>query len=87
MPIGIWTEVFTPSGFSYLNICGQDCMISLCHEPTNNNRGPYHACLEVFNLQQLPIEDRDGWSQGRYYFDLERAKAEIEAWLAAWNQL
>ena len=86
-PIGHWVRVMTGRGIDYLNICGKDCMISLEMEPTNTNRGTVHAKLEVFNSSHLNIEPRDGWDYGRYYFDLDRAKAEVEAWLKAWNQI
>ncbi len=86
-PVGEWVLVLTAQGWSYQNIRGKDCMIGLIEEPTNTNRGPFHAKLDVFNSDALNIEPSDGWEYGRYYFDLERAIAEVTAWLKAWRQI
>lgn len=85
-PIGEWITVITSTG-AYLSIRGKHCLVCLVVEPTNHNRGPFHAILEVLNSEHLNIEPSDGWEYGRYYFDIERAKAEVEAWLKAWKQL
>ena len=86
VPIGQWATVISRTG-SYLCIRGHDCMVYLTEEPTNVNRGPFHANVEIFDLFKLNLEPRDGWEYGRYYFALDRAKAEVEAWLRAWRQL
>lgn len=79
-PIGEWIDAG-----SYLNIRGKDCMIGLEPRPPYCDRGHWIAKLEVLDDCQLHIDWADGWP--RYYFDLERAKAEIEAWLQARKQL
>lgn len=84
-PIGQWFIVFCQQGF-YYHIRGKDCLIAIEHEPTNINRGPIHAKLDVLT-QAINLEPSDGWDYGRYYFDLNRAVEEIEAWLRAWNQI
>lgn len=87
-PIGRWVQVVhSDSGVSYLNIRGNHCLIALEPRPSYCNRGRFLAKLEVLEEHELCIDWADGWNPGRYYFDLDRAKAEIEAWLKARNQL
>lgn len=45
--------------------------------PSYCDRGRYHAIVEVPHFQS----DCDPWP--RYYFDLDRGKAEVEAYLDA----
>jgi len=85
-PISQWVAVVHTSGFSYLNIRGKHCMIALEPRPDYCNRGRFLAKLEVLESAKLFIDWADGWNPGRYYFNLERAKAEIEDWMRARNQ-
>lgn len=34
----------------------------------------------------LDVDVMDGWNPGRYYFDRDRAKLEVESWLRAREQ-
>lgn len=86
-PMGEWVTVISEQGFTYQNIRGAHCQICLEPRPTYCNRGQFLAKLDVFDEHELHIDWADGWSPGRYYFDESRAKAEIEAWLRARNQL
>lgn len=64
-------------------IRGKACMIWMQARPAYCDRGNWLAHIEpqgsMKERQELSLDDQDGWP--RYYFDLERAKAEIEAWL------
>lgn len=85
-PIGVWQTAYL-HGIPYQNIRGRDCLISLVTLSPNSNRGRYLAAVEVLNSIRLFLDRNDGWDGGRYYFDEDRAKAEIEAWMIARNQL
>ena len=60
-------------------IRGKECVIWINRRPQYCDRGNFLAHLECWGRLHLDIDDQDGWP--RYYFDLERAKLEIEAWL------
>lgn len=82
-PIGEWIIVHS-SNVNWQNIRGKNCMVSLA--PTfANNRGNYLAAVESFDQTLLTVNHADGFP--RYYFDLGRAKAEIEAWLIVREQI
>ena len=83
-PIGQWVNVLY-SDFGYLHICGKECIISLEPQPGYCNRGRWLARLEAWGITE--IDWADGWHPGRYYFDVDRAKLEIEAWLQVRRQL
>lgn len=85
-PIGVWQTAYL-HGIPYQNIRGRDCIISLVALAPTSNRGRVFAAIEIFNPLRLYVDLNDGWDGGRYYFDEGRAKAEIEAWLKARNQL
>jgi len=83
-----WT---TPEGFDRCHVIeGKDCTIWLEPRAGWCDRGNWVATLSVRKpLEQLCrdglyIDDADGWP--RYYFDLDRAKLEIEAWLSRRGQ-
>lgn len=73
----------------YLSIDGKNCRITIELRRSYCDRGNYLA--KVFDISKQIIEDleldmkplhidyQDGWP--RYYFDLERAILEVEAWL------
>jgi len=65
---------------------GRNCTITLEARPRYCDRGNFIA--KLFNqgpVKELYIDETDGWP--RYYFDLERAKLEIEAWLVKRGQM
>lgn len=64
-------------------IAGKSCVVIIVRRPRYCDRGNFLA--QIFPTPDtrlaLPggIDDADGWP--RYYFDLTRARLEIEAWL------
>lgn len=68
----------------YEQIQGRECLITLEPRPHYCDRGKYIAKLFPEGKLALDIDDQDGWP--RYYFDLDRAKAEVEAWLVKRGQ-
>ena len=62
-----------------LNIFGKDCEISLEPRPHYCDRGNYIA--KIFPTGELARSLDNADMFPRYYFDLDRAKLEIEAWL------
>ncbi len=66
---------------NYISILGKDCEITIEDRPSYCDRGNYIAKVFPKKGTQLAqsLDDQDGWP--RYYFDLARAKAEIDAWL------
>lgn len=69
----------------YQEIYGKQCSITL--EPRNSycDRGNHIAKLHPFGELAREIDDCDGWP--RYYFDEDRAKQELVAWLTKRKQL
>lgn len=65
--------------FEVHSIGGKDCLVTV--EPRSDycNRGNFLAKLFLSGKLYDEIDEADGWP--RYYFDLERAKLEVEAWL------
>jgi hypothetical protein len=63
----------------YIEIAGKQCTITIESRPHYCDRGNLIAKLHPFGLLEREIDPSDGWP--RYYFDLERAKLECEAWL------
>ncbi len=65
----------------FQTITGKDCSITLEPRPRYCDRGQYLAKLHIDPRSRLllDIDEQDGWP--RYYFDEDRAKLEIEAWL------
>ncbi len=68
-------------------IHGRDCWVWMDARPAYCDRGRWLARLELTAsaFPDLYIDAADGWP--RYYFDLDRAKAEIEAWLVNRKQV
>lgn len=61
-------------------IRGLDCEIWMVARPAHCDRGNWLADIDVFGDRlRCYIDDADRWP--RYYFDLDRAKLEIEAFL------
>jgi hypothetical protein len=65
-------------------ILGRECSIWLAPRPLWCDRGNWLATIDAWGKLGLSLDWADGWP--RYYFDLDRAKAEIEAWLAKRRQ-
>ena len=68
---------------------GKDCTIWMATRPHYCDRGNWLAHLEPrperrTEWGKLSIDWQDLWP--RYYFDLDRAKAECEAWLTKRGQ-
>jgi len=72
---------------NYWFISGKDCQIVLTPRPSYCDRGNYLAQLFTNLGSDLcrEIDEADQWP--RYYFDLDRAKLEVEAWLIKRGQL
>jgi hypothetical protein len=83
LPLGVWTEA--PGYSNHWVIRGRDCTIWFAPRPSYCDRGNWLATIETRN--PLELDHADGWSPGRYYFDLAAAKSEIEAWLRKRGQL
>lgn len=63
----------------YEAIRGRECEIIVQRRPAYCDRGRFVAQLFPEGLLVRDVDHADGWP--RYYFDLARAKAEVEAWL------
>jgi len=90
-PIMVWcrVEAFedgTPAIVPWWEINGRECTIYLEQRPAYCDRGNWYAKLDARGGTALAreLDHQDGWP--RYYFDLERAKLEIEAWLVKRGQ-
>jgi hypothetical protein len=82
-PQGAWKLVH---GFAH-RILGLDCQIDISPRPDYCDRGNWLAHIETKpggNNLRLYIDGQDAWP--RYFFDLNRAKLEIEDWLRKRNQ-
>lgn len=69
----------------YFEITGRHCTVTIEARPHYCDRGEWIAKLHPTDLLALEIDNQDGWP--RYYFDFDRAVAEIAAWLTKRNQL
>jgi hypothetical protein len=68
-------------------IAGLDCDVWMSPRPPYCDRGRWLAHVELRpdgDWRRLSLDSSDGFP--RYYFDLDRAKLEIEAWLRVRNQ-
>jgi hypothetical protein len=68
----------------WTQIQGKECVITLEPRPSWCDRGNWIAKLFPVGRLALDVDQADGWP--RYYFDITRAKLEIEAWLTKRNQ-
>jgi hypothetical protein len=65
---------------------GVHCWIWIDRRPAYCDRGAWLAHVEVSaHPRDFHLDHQDGWP--RYYFDLDRAKAECEAWLQKRSEL
>ena len=78
----IWGK--DPEG-KFIAIVGRECLITLEPRPHYCDRGNWIAKLFPTGTLLRDIDEADGWP--RYYFDADRAKAEIEAWLIRRGQV
>lgn len=82
-----WKVIGTGMRGNLLAIYGRECAITIEPRPAHCDRGNLIANLFPHPCSQLDLEIigcADGWP--RYYFDLARAKLEIEAWLVKRGQ-
>lgn len=66
-------------------IAGVDCTVTIESRPVYCDRGNWIAKLHVKGDLAREIDHQDMWP--RYYFDLDRAKLECEAWLKKRGQV
>jgi len=69
------------SPHQWLDMRGRECLITMTMRPHYCDRGNYLALLDADagSGLALDLDGQDLWP--RYYFDLDRAKLECEAWL------
>lgn len=60
-------------------IHGKECFVSLTKQNPGCDRGNFLAVLSASGGLAIEMDACDLWP--RYYFDFERAKLEVEAWL------
>lgn len=70
-----WTETLEYG----LEIRGRECVVWMQARPHYCDRGNWLANIVAHGELGRDLDDADGWP--RYFFDLDRAKLEIEAWL------
>lgn len=70
---------------TYIEIKGTSCEITLEKRPPYCDRGNWIAKLHARHPLSMDIDEQDGWP--RYFFDEQRAKLEIEAWLTKRGQM
>jgi hypothetical protein len=70
-------------------IDGRHCWIWMQQRPHYCDRGQWLAHVELQPVvdahKHVHLDNADGWP--RYYFDVERAKLEVEAWLRKRGQI
>lgn len=69
---------------SWVEIEGKDCTITIEPRAAYCDRGNYLAKIFPRGTLVFELDAQDGWP--RYYFDLERAQMECEAWLVKRKQ-
>lgn len=84
LPQGQWMYIFFPIQ-NYWEIHGKESELVL--EPTPNycDRGQWVAKVEARGRLASSLDNFDGFP--RYYFDLHRAKSELEDWLIRRDQI
>jgi len=85
--LGEWAELTSWGYPGHFLILGHECSIWLEKRPSYCDRGRYIAKLDASGILARGMDYADGWRPGRYYFNLDRAKAEVEAWLHARDQI
>lgn len=76
-----------PAPVPWWEINGRECTIYLEQRPVYCDRGNWYAKIDPHprSMLALALDMADGWP--RYYFNLDRAKLELEAWLRKRGQL
>lgn len=64
---------------------GRECSITIEPRPVYCDRGNLIAKVFPTGSLAMSMDHADGWP--RYYFDLDRAKLECEAWLVKRGQV
>jgi len=70
---------------THQEIYGRECVITLEARPIYCDRGNFLAKLFPAGALAREIDGADMWP--RFYFDEQRAKLEVEAWLRKRGQL
>lgn len=70
---------WTITGLGSWRIEGAACSIEITARPHYCDRGNFIATIDARGPLAMGFDDHEGWP--RYFFDLERARAECEAWL------
>lgn len=83
-PLGV-PVLQTLDGYRYWTLAGESCWVTLESRPAYCDRGRFIAKLQPHGDLALEIDGQDAWP--RYYFDFDRAVAEIEAWLRCRKQI
>ena len=71
-------------GSTFLRRETKDCTIEIHARPEYCDRGSVEVHLNVNNPRNLSIDVADGFP--RTYFDLDRAKGEVDDWIDARHQ-
>ncbi len=79
-----WLE-YTLRSITCYRIDGRECEIHIAPRPPYCDRGNFVATISTSGELALGFDGQDGWP--RYYFGLDRAKREIEAWLTKRGQM
>jgi hypothetical protein len=74
-----WSTKESGKHASWQEINGKECLITLEPRLRYCDRGNFIAKLFPRGRLALEIDEADCWP--RYYFDEERARLEVEAWL------
>ena len=70
---------WTTDAFGVHWLHGKHCAIWIDIRPEYCDRGNFLAHLAVRDRRKVHIDEADLWP--RFYFDLDRAKLECEAWM------
>lgn len=81
-PHGVWIHAAHGA-----ELHGKSCYVLLLRRPPHCDRGRFYA--QIHHTGSFPFEPHVDEADGfpRYYFDLERAKLELEAWMKVRGQL
>lgn len=80
-PEGHWESI--PKYPGDFEIKGKHCRFIIAPRPPYCDRGRWQVWIDVLRPDLLHVDEADGWSTPRYFFDLTRCQLEIEAWLKA----
>lgn len=80
-----WEVFYEGTAGEYWEVRGKECLIWMDRRPLYCDRGNWLARIDAQGRLAREMDSADLWP--RYYFDLDRAKAEIEAWLIKRGQV